>query len=143
MPTIRYANPDDFHKVACLLKQLWPNKAQHETALKEVYLRSLESDHDMLLCAEMGDEVIGFGSMVLKNSFWQEGNVGYVTALVIDEEYRNKGIGRTLLDSFHEMASKRGCKKIELDSGFHREQAHGMYEHYGFEKRAYVFSKDV
>lgn len=36
-----------------------------------------------------------------------------------------------------------GCKRIELDSGFHREQAHKMYEHIGFNKRAFLFSKEI
>ena len=31
------------------------------------------------------------------------------------------------------------CKAITLDSGLPRVQAHGFYEHYGFEKSCYGF----
>lgn len=36
-----------------------------------------------------------------------------------------------------------GCKKIELDSGFPRDKAHKFYEKIGFEKKAYLFSRDL
>jgi hypothetical protein len=38
-------------------------------------------------------------------------------------------------------ARRQGCKRIELDSAFHRAQAHALYEDLGFEKRAFLFSK--
>lgn len=143
MLTIRSSRPDDFHDIIKLLRQLWPSLTLDEEAIKVVYMRSLDSDSDVLLSAEHNNEVVGFGAMVIKNSFWQSATVGYISTLVVEEELRNQGIGRTLLNEIMDLAKLRGCKKVELDSGFHREQAHAMYEHYGFKKRAYVFSKDV
>jgi GNAT superfamily N-acetyltransferase len=63
--------------------------------------------------------------------------------MIVDGELRGKGIGTKLLEKTFETANLRKCKKIELDSGFHREQAHKFYEKIGFEKRAYLFSKDL
>jgi len=34
----------------------------------------------------------------------------------------------------------KGLKRLELDSAFHREQAHEFYLKLGFEKRAFLFS---
>jgi GNAT superfamily N-acetyltransferase len=41
------------------------------------------------------------------------------------------------------LAKQKGCRVIELDSAFHREEAHRFYEHLGFEKRAYLFTKTL
>ena len=49
----------------------------------------------------------------------------------------------TLVSKAFDSAKLSGCKKIELDSGFPREEAHKFYERIGFEKRAYLFSKDL
>ena len=47
--------------------------------------------------------------------------------------------GVKLLDHAKKLAKERGCKAITLDSGLPRVQAHGFYEHYGFEKSCYGF----
>ena len=52
---------------------------------------------------------------------------------------RGKGYGVKLLDHAKKLAKERGCKAITLDSGLPRVQAHGFYEHYGFEKSCYGF----
>jgi len=62
-----------------------------------------------------------------------------VTTLVVDEALRGRGIGTQLLNEIAELARARGCKKMELDSGFHREQAHATYERYGLMKRRLYF----
>jgi GNAT superfamily N-acetyltransferase len=63
--------------------------------------------------------------------------------MIVDDSLRGKGIGSSLLEKAFDIAKLMGCKKIELDSGFPREKAHKFYEKIGFEKRAYLFSRDV
>ena len=41
------------------------------------------------------------------------------------------------------LAIESGCASIELDSAFHREDAHRFYESQGFENRAFLFSKSL
>lgn len=41
------------------------------------------------------------------------------------------------------IAKSHGCKRLELDSAFHRVLAHEFYERLGFEKRAYLFSREI
>lgn len=139
----REARLYDFEFVFELLQQLWPTLQLNEEQTKRVFKRCLESDNDCLLCAEQEGKVVGFGGMVIKNSFWQQSFVAYITTLIVDEKHRGLGIGKALIDLLTERAKQAGCRRIELDSGFHREQAHRMYEHVGFNKRAYLFSKEI
>lgn len=140
---IRNAIDNDFKSIFLLFKQLWPNKELNRGDLFRVFKRGIVSDSDEYLCAEVNEEVIGFCAYVVVNNFWQAGYIAYVYAMIVDDSFRGKGIGTTLLERVFELAKLRGCKKIELDSGFPREQAHKFYERNGFERRAYLFSRDL
>jgi GNAT superfamily N-acetyltransferase len=48
----------------------------------------------------------------------------------IEEEYRNKGIGKKLLKKIEEEAKKRGCKHVHLDT--HDFQAREFYQKQGY-----------
>jgi glucosamine-phosphate N-acetyltransferase len=41
----------------------------------------------------------------------------------------------------HARHRRQASRRVELDSAFHRKQAHRFYEQLGFENRAYLFSK--
>ena len=141
---IRKALIEDFPSVFSLFHQLWPNKELNETDMKVVFDRGITSNTDLYICAEVNGNLIGFCAYGIVNNFWQEGQIAYVYAMIVDEDQRGKGIGSELLKTACDYAKKCGCKKIELDSGFQREKAHKFYtEKMGFEKRAFLFSKDL
>ena len=140
---IRNSKSEDFDDLLLLFKQLWPNKELHANDLMTVFNRGIKSDFDKYISAELDDKVIGFCALSIVNNFWQEGYIAYVYAMIVDDSYRGTGIGSSLLEKASDIARLSGCKKIELDSGFPREKAHKFYEKIGFEKRAYLFSKDL
>ena len=140
---IRNSKLEDFADVILLFKQLWPGKELNETDLMTVFSRGMQLDSDEYLSVDLNGKVIGFCSLAIVNNFWQEGQIAYVYAMIIDDSFRGQGIGTELLKKVFDKAKLRGCKKIELDSGFPRETAHKFYEKIGFEKRAFLFSKDI
>ena len=137
---IRSAAEDDFPSVLPLFRQLWPDKQIDEAALAKVFYRGITSDADELLCAVVNGAVVGFCAYAIVNNFWQEGSIAYIYAMVVDECHRGEGCGTQLIRASMETARRYGLKRIELDSGFPRLQAHSFYEKLGFEKRAYLFS---
>ena len=62
---------------------------------------------------------------------------------MVDENYRGQGIGKKLISRIEEIAIGNQCKQIELDSAFHRKEAHHFYENIGFKSRAYLFTKPL
>ncbi len=74
---------------------------------------------------------------------WQAGNLGHIDELVVDSFYRGSGIGKKLLTSLINKAQKLKCKRIELDTAFHRKKAHQFYENMNFENRAFLFSRII
>lgn len=140
---IRDSKFEDFNDVFLLFKQLWPSKKLNFNDLMTVFNRGIQSNTDKYICAEIDNKVIGFCAFSVVNNFWQEGYIAYVYAMIVDDSYRSNVIGKNLLEKAFNIAKLNNCKKIELDSGFPREKAHKFYEKIGFEKRAYLFSKDL
>lgn len=142
-PTIDTVIKEDFPEILPLFKQLWPNKEINTEKLRIVFERGIDSIQDDLFCIKIDNKIIGFAAYAIVNNLWQEGQISYVYAMVVDEKQRGKGYGTQLLKEIIRKSEQAGYKRIELDSGFPREQAHKFYEKIGFEKRAYLFSKKL
>lgn len=143
MTQIRPCSREDFGAVLDLLKQLWPEKRLDPASLRTVYDRALDCDFQTYICATDGRRIIGFASLSVKNNLWQEAYLGHVDELVVDSGYRGRGVGAELLEHLVVIAKERGCRRVELDTAFHRQEAHDFYERMGFENRGYVFSKSL
>jgi glucosamine-phosphate N-acetyltransferase len=141
MLQIRQCNVADFDEVILLLRQLWTDKPVNPVSLRPNFDRALTSTSKTYLVATDEKRVIGFGSLSLKDDLWPEGRVAYVDELVVDDKYRNKGIGSQLLERLVATAQQKSCCRIELTSAFYRKDSHRFYERHGFSSRAYVFSK--
>lgn len=140
MAQIRKCTNADFEQVASLLLQLWPSKKQNLSKLRGAFDRAMASTNQRYSCAIDNGDVVGFCSVSMKASLWEEGTVASIDELVVDDPSRGQGIGTALLDYVIDMARKAGCGRIELDSAFHRTEAHSFYERKGFEKRAFLFT---
>jgi glucosamine-phosphate N-acetyltransferase len=141
MVHMRPCSDADFDGVLMLLRQLWLDRPLNTHALRTSFNQALTSNSQDYLCATENGKIVGFGSLAIKNSLWQEGYLGHIDELVVDKTCRNRGIGTQLLESLIKLAYKKGCHRVELDSAFHRTQAHRFYEQHDFEKRAILFSK--
>jgi GNAT superfamily N-acetyltransferase len=78
-----------------------------------------------------------------KDNLWQQGNLGHIDEIIVDKSHRKKGIGKQLLERIVAVAEEKECKRIELDSAFHRKTAHEFYKTNGFEDRAFLYSKPL
>lgn len=143
MIQIRKANADDFPDLLVLCQHLWPTKPIDPQRLHEVYLRAIALPDRRYFCAVEGQHVVGLGSVSFKDSLWQEGMIAHIEEIVVREAMRGQGIGTALLEHIIAAARERGCRRVELDSAFHRKEAHQFYERHGFENRAYLFSKTL
>lgn len=143
MVEIRACREDDYPVIANLLRQLWPASSIDDARLRRSYLAGLNSISNQFHCALEDGRIVGFCSILLKNSLWQQGLMAHVDELVVDKSVRGRGIGSRLLQNAVERAAAAGAARIELDSDFRRTEAHRFYEQQGFENRAYLFSKTL
>lgn len=73
--------------------------------------------------------------------FHQEGRLGRITSLVIDQEYRGLGVGALLVSEADHFFKRSGCVRAVVTSGDHRPQAHMFYQQQGYQQDERRFLK--
>lgn len=140
---IRPVVKGDIDSILPLIQQLWPKKKIHLHQIQSLIQQQLLSRNHHLVVAEQQNRVVGFGSLSRKINLWTEGMVCHIDELVVDYQEQQRGIGTIILNYIIERGLQLGCRRIELDSAYHRKQAHQFYQRKGFVNRAILFSKQV
>lgn len=65
----------------------------------------------------------------------------FIDDLIVNKNYRNKGIGNLLLQNVINYAKEQNCETVELKSNINNEKSHKLYEKLGFKKQHYAFKK--
>lgn len=84
-----------------------------------------------------GDTVVG---MVCNDKTDDYRNVMYVSRLVVDEKYRRKGIGKSLMEKVLEENEKNG-KHTMLGVSSYNEAANKLYQSLGFSITGFTMTK--
>jgi GNAT superfamily N-acetyltransferase len=89
-------------------------------------------DHDQeLFVAEADGVVVGWVQVFIRVPLMQDSEVE-VGGLVIDENYRRRGVGRLLMQRAEQWAHEKGCRTVYLRSNVIRKDAHLFYEKLGY-----------
>ena len=127
--TIRNAVPTDAARIAILSAQLGYNMTTEKTAAALLLLG--QSNNDVVYVAINEDKVIGWIHILYTVRLVCDPYCEIV-ALVIDENYRGKGIGCSLIDFGKPWCREMGGSKIVVRSNVKRDDAHGFYLSLGF-----------
>lgn len=79
-------------------------------------------------------KAIGFGALV-RFTIPSKGEVGMIEDIIVDESYRGKGFGRTILQELISIAKKENVLHVDLTSKRIRIKARKLYESLGFVMR--------
>lgn len=117
-----------FDGVVALIPQLTKRIPPTKTEFKEI----VSSPNTMLIIAKENSKIVGMATFILYRT--PSSLKSRIEDVVVDEEYRGKGIGESLVSY---AIGRAICKKvscIELESREERESAHRLYERMGFEE---------
>lgn len=87
----------------------------------------------IIFVAYVGDEIVG--SLTLIHYVTPTAKRARIEDVVVDEKYRDAGIGTLLNTAAIESAKKLGAKTLDLTSQPTREAANHLYQKLGFELR--------
>ncbi len=131
--TIRIAGQRDTGAIAPLLGQLgYPTSAEE---LGERLERLTDRRDGEVLVAELDGDVVGLAAYVLIDVLERPDPQCRVTALVVDDRFRRRGVAYALLHTIEETARDFGCFRLEVTSRAERAEALAFYRAAGFEER--------
>jgi GNAT superfamily N-acetyltransferase len=94
-----------------------------------------------VLVATDGHPLLGLATTYLVPVAHDTGPWYRLTALVVDERERGRGVGQALIKTAEAIARDAGCSRIEATSATDRNDAHAFYEHLGYAQEADHFLK--
>ena len=126
---------------------VFPILAQHhqhisqDDFLKYIDAILAEANYQMI-ASYINDKMVGIAGFWVLTRFYS-GKYIQVGNMVIDEQYRSSGIGKTMLDFIENEGKKQGCQHFILDSRLDNTKSHDFYLREGFEVMGYHFMKDI
>jgi ribosomal protein S18 acetylase RimI-like enzyme len=136
---IRNVRPDEVQALATLIAQLgYPTS---EEAVARRVERFQASNADRLAVAEMDGQAVGLAGLHISLAVEYDDPVAKLSAIVVDERYKGRGIGRALVAEMEAEARRRGCCLIFLTTAERRKDAQSFYRQLGFEETGRRFAK--
>ena len=130
---IRDANIGDFKSI-CTLNLIGLGYDYPLEKTKERMIEVLEKSHAKILVAEVNSIVAGYIHAVDYDCLYFD-SLKNILAVVVDEQFRGKDIGRQLLFAIERWAKDDGSCGVRLVSGMDRTGAHNFYEACGYSLR--------
>ena len=107
-------------------------------------LENLDSKNERVLVADYNGKAVGYlHAQVYKTLYFDE-LINFL-GLAVSKEYRDKKIGTRLVNEIENWARENSIKKIRVNSGFSRKEAHEFYRSLGYnnEKEQIRFLKEL
>ena len=139
--TIRLAALRDADAIAPLLGQLgYPTTADE---LSERVERLADRSDGEVLVAELDGEVVGLAAYQLIDVIERPDPQCRITALVVDDRYRRRGVAYALLHTIEETARDFACFRLEVTTHPDRADALAFYRAAGFDERPHRLVKPL
>jgi GNAT superfamily N-acetyltransferase len=136
---IRPPRPGDGDGIAALLGQLgYPASS---AAVQARLADCVDRGRVAVFVAETGHTPVGLATAYAVPVIHADRPVAVLSALVVHEAHRRKGVGRQLLEAVEAWAREQRAYRITLSSGLAREDAHAFYERLGYEHTARRYSR--
>lgn len=125
-----------------LLDELYENKIEYSNFAQK-YKDSLRDNSFYGIVAIGENKVVGVLISRVINRLAKKDNILFIDDLIVNQKFRNTGIGKLLIQTATTYAISRDCGALELTSMLQNVNAHRFYENNGFEKRQYKFKKNL
>lgn len=140
---IREMVTEDIPKVAQLYKQFWGEDSCIETMYKQ-FKKICGNGTHILLNAVENERLVGSVMGVICEELY--GNCEPFMVLenmIVDQKYRNKGVGKALIAEIEKIAAEKNCTQIILVTEanridackFYESAGYSPYTHKGFKKK--------
>ena len=126
--------PEDAAAIAGLMPGLGFAPNAQEVARRLALVPDRRSDPAFV--AEAEGRVVGVVALHIALTLFYPAPRARITALVVEDSHRRRGVGRVLMAAAADVARGAGCDAIELTTGLHRNGARAFYRGLDFEVAA-------
>ena len=140
---IRDAIDKDIPSILKLLYELGrpePLDNKEITVFKSKIREYFSDPLKMILVAEYDSKIVGLVSIIFLRRLNHAKYEMYIPELVVKKELRYSGVGKSLITKCIELAKKKNCYRIRLESGNERKESHRFYKGLGFQQSSLSFS---
>lgn len=134
---IRQLGPDEIREALPLVKKL-----NHDISMEDLDQRLTEMLKEDYHCVGVfvDERCIAVAGYWIGHRFWS-GKYLEIDNFIVDEEYREKGIGSNLVDWIEAMAREINCRFVVLDAYTTNRPSHRFYYRKGYEIWGFHFVK--
>lgn len=134
---IRRATFHDADAVFDLAHQFATSFAIEDAAFQDAFVQLVAKNEAYLAVAEAEQRVVGYVLVFCHLTFFANGRVAWVEELMVQDDFRQRGIGRALMRSAEAWAVKMQCRLLALAT----RRAAPFYDAIGYEESAIYFRK--
>ncbi|KAI9468435.1 MAG: GCN5-like N-acetyltransferase [Benjaminiella poitrasii] len=127
--TEKECSSSEIEQLLSLLGQL----SSSSTITSETVIKAIQNPHLTLLVATCDDRIVGTASMIVASCL--TGTRAHLEDVVVDKEFRGKGIATLLVHDIIDRARKTSARTLDLTSRPDRVAANGLYQKLKFIKR--------
>jgi GNAT superfamily N-acetyltransferase len=138
---VRDARAADSTAVAGLLAQLGYPSPPANVAGR--LTRLAEDASNRVLVAEIDGSVVGLASAYVRQLIHHDAGFVRIACLIVDEAWRDRGVGKNLVEAIEVWAREHGCDVAEVTSGHQRLEAHRFYKGLGYAEKRKRFMKSL
>lgn len=138
--TFRGAASDDCRAVYDMVCDM-EAKVLPYPAFEAIYLELLENSSHEFILGCVGGDAVAVIHLRFENQLHHAGLIAEIMEFAVRDGYRNKGIGKALLDYAGQLAADRGCLQIEVACNQLRKDTHRFYLREGMKNYHYKFSR--
>ena len=133
---IKIAQPDDFEKIGevfNLYRQFYEKESNIEACKNYIHERLINNEAQIFYI-ENEKECMGITQLYMTFDSLELSKKIILYDLYVRSEYRNKGIGRMLMNAAKSFAERKGVTSIELSTSINNKNAQSLYESLDYQR---------
>lgn len=139
---IKDAKKEDHAQLMQLYNQFVGND-RYSKLDNDSFIKVLKNPNSFIFVVEEKGKLVGFAAFSIRDVVRYPRPIAELDELFVDPEYREKGIGKKLMEKIEKKAKESNCYRIFIESHYDHKTAHKLYEALDYTNYGYHFIKDL
>lgn len=139
---IRLARESDYKQLMQLYND-FVGEDRYSKYNNDSFKKVINSTNNFIFVAEDNGKLVGFATFSIRDVIRYPKQIAELDELFVSLDYRQKGVGKLLMQQVEDKAKELNCYRIFVESQYKHETAHKFYEELGYSNYGYHFIKNL